>query len=143
MSSRSSTSGSSQWPTTTFRGRRSRVFTKPNSRPPWADWFRFMKSMSIVDHGISASNCVCRWHSGFCSEARPDSHIFAGEKVCIHATRPTQFSSASASRHSRPMASASVSTGFQTTRVGGLPPPSREAAIFRPLAATCFSVSSP
>ena len=36
-----------------FAGERSRLPMKPNSRSPWADWFRFMKSMSIVDQGRS------------------------------------------------------------------------------------------
>ncbi len=39
--------GSDQWPTTTLRVRRMREWMKPASRSPWADWFRFMKSMSI------------------------------------------------------------------------------------------------
>ena len=62
----------------------------PNSRSPWADWFRFMKSMSISDQGSSRLNCVCRCSSGFCSAPRPPIHIFAGENVCIQAITPTQ-----------------------------------------------------
>jgi hypothetical protein len=41
-----------------FPLRRIRVPMNPNSRPPWADWFRFMKSMSIDDQGMSRLNCV-------------------------------------------------------------------------------------
>ena len=45
--------------------------------------------MSISAHGSSRLNCVCRCRSGFRSAASPAIHIFAGEKVCIHATTPT------------------------------------------------------
>ena len=63
----------------------------PNSRSPCADWFRFMKSMSMELHGRSRLNCVCRWANGFCSDVSPRIHIFAGEKVCIQAMSPMQF----------------------------------------------------
>ena len=91
---------------------------KPNSRSPWADWFRFMKSMSISAQGRSRLNCVCRWSSGFCRAASPAIHIFAGEKVCIHAITPMQSAAAFASRQSRRIASGVVSTGLCTTRTG-------------------------
>ena len=95
---RSTTPGSLQCPTTVLRRRPIRVSMNPNSRSPWADWFRFMKSMSISAQGRSRLNCVCRWSSGFCSRPRPAIHIFAGENVCIHAITPTQVSAAFASR---------------------------------------------
>ena len=68
----------------------------PNSRSPWALWFRFMKSMSISFHGISRLYCVWRCSSGFLSSCNPWIHILAGEKVCIHVITPMHFSSASA-----------------------------------------------
>ena len=43
-----------------LRFKRMRLPMKPNSRSPCADWFRFMKSMSMVDQGISWLNWVCR-----------------------------------------------------------------------------------
>ena len=61
---------------------------------------------------------VCRCSSGFCSASRPAIHIFAGEKVCIHAITPTQSGALLASRIWRWIASASISTGFQTTSTG-------------------------
>ena len=60
----------------------------PNSRSPCADWFRFMKSMSISAHGRSRLNCVWRWSSGFCSALEPgDPHLRRREGVhpCDHA----------------------------------------------------------
>jgi ABC-type transporter Mla maintaining outer membrane lipid asymmetry ATPase subunit MlaF len=44
------TSSSDQWPTTTLRFNRNRVWINPASRSPWAAWFRFMKSMPIATH---------------------------------------------------------------------------------------------
>ena len=84
------TSSSSQYPTTTLRSSRMRLPMKPNSRSPCADWFRFMKSMSMSAHGISRLNCVWRCRNGFCRARRPRIHILAGEKVCIQVMRPTQ-----------------------------------------------------
>jgi alpha-N-arabinofuranosidase len=66
----------------------------------WADWFRFMKSMSISDQGMSRLNWVCRCTKGFCSTFRPAIHILAGENVCIQVISPTQFSALLASIHS-------------------------------------------
>ncbi len=147
---RPATLGSLTCPATVLRGTPSRVCTNPNSRSPCAAWFRFMKSMSIVDHGSATFACVCRCSSGLRSASSPDIHIFAGEKVCIHAIRPTQLSSPFASRHSRRIAAASVSTGFQTSSTGPVEPsaPSPSAAescsaIARDWSATCRSVSSP
>ena len=112
------TSGSRQWPTTVFRRRRIRVSMNPNSRSPCADWFRFMKSMSISAHGRSRLNCVWRWSSGFCSALSPAIHIFAGEKVCIHAITPMHVSAAFASSATRRIEPGLVATSLCTTRTG-------------------------
>ncbi len=72
--------------------------------------------MSMSAHGSPTFACVCRCSSGLRSASSPAIHIFAGENVCIHAISPMHASSAVASRHSRLMADASVSTGFHTTR---------------------------
>ena len=80
----------------------------PNSRSPWADWFRFMKSMSMVAQGRSRLNCVCRCSNGFCKAFSPAIHIFAGENVCIQAMTPRQVSSPFASSITRRIESASV-----------------------------------
>ena len=63
---------------------------KPNSRPPWAVWFRFMKSMSISLHGRSRLNWVWNCSRGFCNWLSAGIHILAGEKVCIHTMSPMQ-----------------------------------------------------
>ena len=128
-SSFASTSSSCQWPTTIFRGRRRRAPMNPNSRSPWADWFRFMKSMSISPQGRSRLNCVCRWASGFCSRVNPAIHIFDGEKVCIQVITPAQAGDALASRQTFRIASGSVSVGFTTTRAASLPERSSDSAI--------------
>ena len=83
----------------------------PNSRSPWAAWWRFMKSMSISAHGRSRLNCVCRWSSGTWSARRPAIHIRAGENVCIQAMTPTHASAALASWIAVAIASAEVRTG--------------------------------
>ena len=72
----------------------------PNSRPPWADWCRFMKSMSMSAHGMSRPSCVCRCTIGRRRALRPAIHILAGENVCIHAISPTHFGDADASSQS-------------------------------------------
>ena len=137
------TSGSPTCPTTVLRSTRMRVCTCPNSRSPWAAWFRFMKSMSISAHGSCASACVCRCSSGTRSASRPGIHILAGENVCIQATTPMQASAAVASRHTRRMASGVVTTGFQTTRTGTSGDASSASATRRDWSATWRSVSSP
>ena len=71
--------------------------------------------MSIVDHGSSMPAWVCRCSSGLRSASRPAIHIFAGEKVCIHATTPTHAGSELASSIWRWIDAASSSTGFHTT----------------------------
>ena len=120
-----------------------RVQTMPNSRSPWAAWFRFMKSMSIVAQGRSRLNCVCRWASGFCSAGSPAIHIFAGEKVCIQHTRPTQFAAALASRQTCRIDSGVVTTGLKTTRIGRRDEPLSPSTIRRLFSATWRSASLP
>ena len=115
----------------------------PNSRSPWADWFRFMKSMSIWAQGSSRLNWVWRWASGFSRRVSPAIHILAGENVCIQVTTPTQSAAVFASTQVFRISSGPVSVGFHTTRTGSLPERSRNSAIFRESSATCFSVSSP
>src|SRR5699024_7849027 len=102
-----------------------------------------MKSMSIVDHGSSTFACVCRCSSGVRRASRPWIHIFAGEKVCIHAMTPTQAGSAFAARAVSRIASRSVSTGFQTISTGMSEAASRVSAIVRDCAATWSRVSGP
>ena len=115
----------------------------PNSRSPWAAWFRFMKSMSIVPHGMSRLNCVWRCANGFCSAVSPAIHIFAGEKVCIHRIRPTQAGDVLASPSSAATSSGVFTTGLNTTRHGIRAERSSASAIVRELSATCLSVSGP
>ena len=120
-----------------------RVPMNPYSRSPWADWFRFMKSMSMLSQGMSRLNWVCRCRSGLRSSESPAIHIFAGEKVCIQVIRPAHPSSAFASRHSVRIASGVVRTGLNTTRTGISDAPSRPAVICRECSATCSKVSGP
>ena len=47
--------------------------------------------MSIVAHGMSRLNWVCRWSSGFAQRVKPAIHIFAGENVCIQVMMPMQW----------------------------------------------------
>ena len=115
----------------------------PNSRSPCAAWLRFMKSMSMVPHGISTWAWVCRCRSGLRSASRPWIHILAGENVCIQPTRPTHASSALASSTARRIASDEVRTGFHTTSgttAWALP---SSSATCRDCSATWASVSSP
>ncbi len=141
--SSSTTSGSCQWPTTILRFIRSRAPMNPYSRSPWADWFRFMKSMSISPHGSSRLNCVCRWASGFWRRVSPPIHILAGEKVCIQVMTPAQSGAALAATHASWMASGPVRTGFHTSLAGSFPERSRDSKICCEFLATCFRVSSP
>ncbi len=115
----------------------------PNSRPPWALWFRFMKSMSIPDQGISRLNWVCRWANGFRRAESPPIHIFAGEKVCIQVTRPMQRSAEFASSQSVRIASGVVRTGRQTTRTGRAGAESSPVAMRFASSATFRRISSP
>ena len=82
-----------------LRCSRMRVAINPNSRSPCADWFRFMKFISMVDQGNCSLNCVCRCSSGLSSERRPAIHMRPGEKVCIQVISPMQFRERLASRH--------------------------------------------
>src|ERR1035437_7871886 len=102
-----------------------------------------MNSMSISDHGSSRLNCVWRWSSGFCSAARPAIHIFAGEKVCIHAITPMHVSAAFASSAVRRIEPGLAATSLCTTRTGMHSCASRPAATSRACASTCRSVASP
>jgi hypothetical protein len=115
----------------------------PNSRSPWAAWFRFMKSMSMVPHGRSRLNWVWRCAKGLRSAVRPAIHIFAGEKVCIHRISPTHGGDAFASPRSPRTSSGVLTTGLNTTRHGTRGDRSRAAAIVRELSATWASVSGP
>ena len=60
----------------------------PCSRSPWAAWFRFMKSMSIVAQGMSRLCCVCRCRSGLRSAFSPLIHILDGENVWHQVIKP-------------------------------------------------------
>jgi hypothetical protein len=137
------TASSSQCPTTTLRFKRRRLQMNPNSRSPWAAWFRFMKSMSMVAHGRSRLNWVWRWTKGLRSAVSPAIHILAGEKVCIHRTSPTQAGEMLASPSSPRTSSGVLTTGFSTTRQGTRGDRSRVAAIVREFSATWLSVSGP
>ena len=99
--------------------------------------------MSMSAHGMSRLYCVCRCSSGRCNARSPAIHIFAGEKVCIHATIPTHRAAAFASSASRWISSGVVSTGLNTTRTGTAAAPSKARAIVRECSATCSSVSGP
>ena len=113
----------------------------PCSRSPWADWLRFMKSMSIVAQGMSRLCCVWRWQRGLASSSRPPIHILEGLKVCIQVTMPAQAGSALAARMRVTIASGPFSTGFQTRRQGRVA--SRAAAMDVESLSTCARVSSP
>ncbi len=120
-----------------------RAWMNPNSRSPWAAWLRFMKSMSIDDHGRSRFACVCRWSRGLRSASSPEIHILAGLKVCIQAMTPTHESSALASIMTRRIAAASVSTGLLTIGRVTSGASLRVATISADWSATCISTSVP
>ena len=115
----------------------------PNSRSPWAAWFRFMKSMSMSAQGISRLYCVWRCRNGLSSASRPAIHILAGLNVCIQVISPTQAGSALAARTSARMPSEPVRTGLGTTRTGMDGAASRAAAMAVAWSATVASVSGP
>src|SRR6516162_923138 len=135
--------GSRQEATTTLRGRRIRETMNPNSRSPWADWFRFMKSMSMVVHGSSSLNCVCRWRWGFASDRRPAIHIRAGENVCIQVISPMQVRELLASQHKRSMDSPVVTTGLATIFTGIEGDSDSAAPMVRECCSTALRVSWP
>ena len=69
-------------PTTTLRSRRRRAAMNPNSRSPWAAWFRFMKSMSMSAQGISRLYCVWRCRNGLPQGLEAgDPHLGRAERV--------------------------------------------------------------
>ncbi len=140
---RSWTSDSDQCPTTTLRSSRIRAAMNPNSRSPWAAWLRFMKSMSIVSHGIARWYWVWRCRSGRWRTSSPAIHIFAGENVCIQTISPTQVGDALASWHRARMLAESVTTGFATTRTGTEADASSAAATTSACSATASMASGP
>jgi hypothetical protein len=99
--------------------------------------------MSILSHGISRLNCVCRCTKGFCSVESPAIHILAGLNVCIHVIRPIQFLAVLASTHNCVISSGVLSTGLNTTLHGIEPAAFSPSAIFWLSSATCLSVSGP
>ncbi len=141
--SAATTSLSCQWPTMILRSRRRRAPMKPNSRSPCAAWFRFMKSMSISPQGRSRLNCVCRCASGLRKFFSPLIHIFAGENVCIHATRPTQLGATFASSMICVISCGRVSTGLRTTFSGSSSALLSDRAMTCAFCATFFSAASP
>ena len=86
---------------------------------------------------------MCRCRKGFCSAVSPPIHIFAGEKVCIQAMRPTQFCATFASVSSASISSGVFTTGLNTSRHGTRDEQSSAATIFCEFSATCASVSGP
>src|SRR5882757_5677696 len=91
----------------------------------------FMKSMSIVAHGMSRLYCVCRCATGLRSCLRPLIHIFDGENVWHHVMRPMQFFALLALWQSSVIASGETITGLNTTLTG------MDLAALRPLAISC------
>ena len=84
--------------------------------------------MSMLCHGNSTPNWVCRCRSGLCSVLSPRIHILAGENVCIQAITPMQSGLAFASPSTRAISSELVTTGTQRTSTGiSLLAPSRSA----------------
>ena len=120
-----------------------RVWMNANSRSPWADWLRFMKSMSMSAHGRSRLYCVCRCTSGLRRSVNPPIHILAGEKVCIQAMTPTQSGLESASCRTAEMASGVVTTGLATIRTGMSAASSRQRAMWRAFSSTLSSTAAP
>ena len=134
---------SSQYPIITLRLLFRRVKICPNSRSPWAAWFSFMKSISIVSYGISRLNCVWRWSNGFLSSFRPKIHDFAGEKVWHHVITPAQFSSVFASLNVFLITSFVIKVGFQMISYGRIPESFKAFTIIFECSATCARHSSP
>jgi hypothetical protein len=115
----------------------------PASRSPWAAWLRFMKSMSIVDHGRSRLNCVWRWRNGFFSTLRPRIHIFDGEKVCIQRMRPAQLVSALAASITLVISSGVVRRALNLVLSGSALASASASVTARALAATCLRGPGP
>lgn len=102
-----------------------------------------MKSKSMSAQGSATLACVCRCSSGLRRASSPPIHILAGLKVCIQAVTPMTESSRLASSIVRRIESASVSTGFQTSRTGTSEAAASSSAIAFDWSATCCRVSSP
>src|SRR5215213_3801757 len=102
-----------------------------------------MKSISIVDQGISRLYCVCKCRKGLRSKLNPAIHILAGEKVCIQVTSPTQFLVEFASRHNSRIASGVVRTGLKTICTGICADAPKAVAISRECSATVSRVFEP
>ena len=101
-----------------------------------------MKSMSIVPHGKSRWNWVCRCTSGVSNTLSPAIHILAGEKVCIQAITPRQSREAPAARQTASIESAEVTTALN--RIGtGKPARLRPSTSSRLLASTWRRTSGP
>ena len=134
---------SCQWPTTTLRFFRIRVTMCPNSRSPWADWFRFIKSMSIVSQGISLLNCVWKCSNGFFSSCKPWIHILAGEKVCIQVMTPIHLSSLLAALKVAVTSLDELTVPLYTTFTGSFPESFRPFTISLLCASTAITASPP
>ena len=128
------TAESCQWPTTTLRFNLMRLMINPCSRSPCADWFKFMKSMSIVAQGMSRLCCVCRWSSGRRNSFRPLIHILDGENVWHQVIKPMQRELTLACWQRAVASAALLMTGLKTTSTG-----MREEALRA--AATCWALS--
>ena len=122
---------------------RIRVQICPNSRSPWADWFRFIKSISIVSQGISLLNWVCRCSNGFFNCCRPWIHILAGEKVCIQVMTPTHLSSLLAALNTASTSLEELAVPLYTTFTGSLPDSFRPLTISLECASTAITASPP
>src|SRR5882757_8507923 len=103
----------------------------------------FMKSMSIVAHGMSRLYCVCRCATGLRSCLRPLIHIFDGENVWHHVMRPMHFAALFADWQSVVMASGETMTGLNTTFTGITDAAFRDLEISCECSATFFKVSGP
>ena len=134
---------SCQKPTTTLRFKRIRLQMKPCSRSPCAAWFMFMKSMSIVAHGMSRLYCVCRCATGLRSCLRPLIHIFDGENVWHQVMRPMHLAALFAAWQSAVTASGETMTGLKTTFTGIAGATLSALAISCECSATFFRVSGP
>src|SRR5512147_2289489 len=102
-----------------------------------------MKSMSMLDQGISRLYCVCKCRKGFFNVVRPAIHILAGENVCIQVIRPMQFFVELASKHNSRITSGVVNTGLKTTFTGTCAEAPNAAAISFECSATVSNVFGP
>ena len=99
--------------------------------------------MSMLAHGRSRENWVCRCTKGLLSCPRPPIHILLGLKVCIQRISPAHSGSALAARHRARISSGVVSTPFETTSSGMAALPCSAALIWAAWSATSFRVSGP